>query len=136
MVAALERNEYRLKKKKIELYMKHQESPSARPAILEDLKLELKALPHHLWCVVLGTDDTLPVIIASELNGKQVESLVEVLNRFKRAIGLTNAGIIRIPQCICSMKIKLMPNNIPSIENQRRLNPSMQEPVKKISSSG
>ena len=56
---------------------------------------------------------------------------MKVLKRFKRAIGWTIADIIGIPPGICSHKIQLMPNHKPSIENQRRLNPPMQEVVKK-----
>ena len=61
----------------------------------------------------------------------QVESLMGVLKRFKIPIGWTIAYIIWIPREICSHKIKLMPDNKTSIEHQRRLNPHMQEVVKK-----
>ena len=74
----------------------------------------------------------MPVIIASDLDEQQVQSLVEVLKRFKRAIGWTIADIIGITPGIFSYKIKLMPNHKPSIENHRRLNPPMQEVQKKI----
>ena len=73
----------------------------------------------------------MPVIIASDLDEQQVQSLVKLLKRFKRAIGWTIADIIRIPPGICSHKIQLMPDHKPSIEHQRRLNPPMQEVVKK-----
>ena len=54
-----------------------------------------------------------------------------MFKRFKRDIGLTIEDIIGIPPGICSHKIQLMPNHKPSIEHQRRLNPHMQEEVKK-----
>ena len=73
----------------------------------------------------------MPVIIVSDLNEQQVESLVKVLRRFKRVIGWTIADIIGIPPGICSHKIQLMPDHKPSIEHQRHLNPPMQEVVKK-----
>ena len=41
--------------------------------------------------------------------------------------------IIGIPPGICSHKIQLMPDHKLSIEHQRRLNPHMQEVVKKES---
>ncbi|KAK4733810.1 hypothetical protein R3W88_008071 [Solanum pinnatisectum] len=131
LVAALDMCEYRSKQKKLEVDMKNHESPLARPSVEEMPKLELKALPSHLRYVFLGKDDTLPVIITSDLNGRQVECLVTVLKRFKRAIGWTIANIIGIPPSICSYKIQLMPDHRPSIEHQRRLNPPMQEVVKK-----
>ena len=85
--------------------MQHRESPLAKPSIEEAPKLKLKPLPPHLRYVFLGKDDTLLVIIASDLNVHQVESLVKVLKRFKRAIGWTIADIIGMPPCICSHKI-------------------------------
>ena len=47
------------------------------------------------------------------------------------ALGWTIADIIWIPPGIFSHKIQLMPDHKPSIEHQRRLNPPMQEVVKK-----
>ena len=72
------------------------------------------------------------VIIASDLNEQQVESLVKVLKRFKKAIGWTIANIIGIHPGICSHKIQLMPDHNPSIEHLRRLNPPMREVVNKV----
>ena len=131
LVATLDRGNARFKPKKLELDIKHHESLPAKPSIEEALKLELKALLPALRYEFLGKDDTLPVIIASDLNLEHVKYLVEVLKRFKRAIGLTIANTIGIPPVICSHNIQLMPDHKLSIEHQRRLNPSMQEVVKK-----
>ena len=131
LVAALDRGDVRFKPKKYELDMKNRVSPPAKPSIEEAPKVELKALPPHLRYEFLGNGDTLLVIIASDLNEQQVESLVKVLKRFKRAISWTIVDIIGIPPCICSLKIQLMPYHKPSIEHLRRLNPPMQEVVKK-----
>ena len=86
MVAALDQSDVRFKPKKLELDMKHHVSPLAKPSLEEEPKVEVKALPPHLRYVFLGKSDTLPVIIASNLNVHQVESLVEVFKMFKRAI--------------------------------------------------
>ena len=131
VVATLDRGYVRFKQKKYELDMKNRESPHAKPSIEEAPKLELKYFPPHLRYEFIGNGDTLPVIIASDLNEQQVESLVKVLKRFKRAIGWTIADIIGITPGICSHKIQLMPDHKPSIEHQRFLNPPMQEVVKK-----
>ena len=131
LVAALNRGDVRFKPKKLELDMKHRESPPTKPYIEESLQVELKALPSHLRYVFLRKCDTLPVVIASDLNMHHVESLVEVLKKFKIAIGWTIADIIGIPPRIFPHKIKLIPDHKPSIEHQRRLNPPMQEVVKK-----
>ena len=131
LVAALDRGYVRFKPKKYELDMKNRESPHVKPSIEEAPKLELKALPPHLRYKFLGNGDTLPVIIASDLKEQQVESLVKVLKRFKRAIGWTIADIIGIPPSIFFHKIQLMPDHKQSIEHQSRLNPPIQEVVKK-----
>ena len=68
LVAALERNEYRSKPDKLELDMKHRESPPTRLSIEE----EIQDLPPNLRYVFFGKYDTLPVIIASYLNVHQV----------------------------------------------------------------
>ena len=67
--------------------MKNRKSLPAKPSIEEAPKVEPKALPPHLRYVFFGKGDTLPVILASDLNVHQVESLVKVLKRFKRDIG-------------------------------------------------
>ena len=80
-----------------------------KPSIKDALKLELKVLPPLVTYVFLGKSDTLPLIIASDLNIQQVECLVEVLKRFKRAIRWTIVDIIRIPHGICSHKSNSCP---------------------------
>ena len=76
LVAALDRGDVRFKPKKFELDMKNRESPPAKPSVEEAPKLELKALPPHLRYEFLGKGYTLPVIIASDLDEQQVQSLV------------------------------------------------------------
>ena len=125
LVSALDRGDVRFKPKKYELDMKNNKSPPAKPSIEEAPKLELKSLPPHLRYEFLGNSDTLLVIIASDLNEQQVESLMKVLKRFKRAIGWTIADIIGIAPCICSHKIQLMLDHNSSSEHQRCLNPPM-----------
>ena len=94
LVAALDRGDVRFKPKKYELDMKNRKFPPTKSSINEAPKLELKALPPYFKYELFGNGDTLSVIIASYLNEKQVEILVEVLKRFKRAIGWTIADII------------------------------------------
>ena len=78
----------------------------------------------------MRTSDTLPIIIAIDFNVHHVESLVEVLKRFKRALGLTIIDIIGIPLGICSHN-QLMPDHKPNFTNQRSLNSPMKVVVKK-----
>ncbi|XP_015161562.1 uncharacterized protein [Solanum tuberosum] len=72
--------------KKLDLDLKNRDTPPTKPSVDEPPKLELKALPSHLRYVFLGKNNTLPVIIAADLNKGEVEALISVLKRFKRAI--------------------------------------------------
>ena len=83
MVAALDRGDFWFNPMKLELYMKHRESPPAKLSIEETPILELTALPPHLWYVFLGRDDIFPVIIAADLDERQVDGLVVILKWFK-----------------------------------------------------
>ena len=72
--------------------MKNRESPPAKPSIEEAPKLELKALPPHLRYEFLGNGDTLPIIIASDLNEQQVESLVKVIKKVQKSYWVDYSG--------------------------------------------
>ena len=74
--------------------MKHRESSIVKSSIEEAPKFELTALLPHRRYVFLGKGDSLPLIIELDLNMQQVECLVEVLKRFKRAIGWPIQDII------------------------------------------
>ena len=100
--AELDNGDFHFKPKKLELDMKHREYSPAKSSTKEAPKLERKVLPPHRRYVFLGRDDILPVIIALDLNVEQVECLLKVLKRFKRAIGWTIADIIGISPSICS----------------------------------
>ena len=54
LVAELDQGDVWLKKKKLELDMKHRESPFVKPSIKEAPKLDLKALPTYLRYFFLG----------------------------------------------------------------------------------
>ncbi|XP_060965226.1 uncharacterized protein LOC133034202 [Cannabis sativa] len=94
-------------------------------------KLELKPLPSHLKYAYLGENDTLPVIIASNLVVEDEGALLEVLKKHKKAIGWTMANIRGISPTICTHKILLEAGCSNSVEHQRRLNPVMKEVVRK-----
>ncbi|KAK4718859.1 hypothetical protein R3W88_017197 [Solanum pinnatisectum] len=54
--------------KKLDMDLKNRPSPPAKPSIEEPPVLELKQLPNHLRYIFLGTNNTLPVILAIDLN--------------------------------------------------------------------
>ncbi|KAL5573651.1 hypothetical protein UlMin_023248 [Ulmus minor] len=97
----------------------------------ESPALELKPLPSHLRYAYLGALSTLPVIISALLTKEQEVQLLEVLKKFKKAIGWTLADIKGISPSFCMHKILFEDNEKGSIEAQRRLNPIMKEVVKK-----
>ncbi|XP_057786393.1 uncharacterized protein LOC131003858 [Salvia miltiorrhiza] len=57
------------------------------PSIQRAPKLELKSLPKHLKYIFLGEDDTLPVIINSELTLEDENRVKMTLGKYKEAIG-------------------------------------------------
>ena len=79
----------------------------------------------------LGQNNTLPVIISSSLDVDQEKSMVDVLGKYRKAIGWTMEDIKRISPSICMHKILLDDCYSNSVEQQRRLNPIMMEVVKK-----
>uniref|UniRef100_M1DH28 Integrase core domain containing protein n=1 Tax=Solanum tuberosum TaxID=4113 RepID=M1DH28_SOLTU len=117
--------------KKLNLDLKNRPSPPTKPSLEEPPVLELKQLPNHLRYVFFGTNNTLPVILAADLNDEHVQDVIKVLIRYKKAIGWIITDIIGIPSDICPHKIQLDEDYSPSIEHQWRLNPPMQEVVKK-----
>ena len=96
-----------------------------------DTSLELKALLEHLKYAYLGEHYILPVIIASYLTGGQEESLMSVLRREKEAIGWTMSDIKEISPAIVPHHIHLNNDTTPKRDPQRRLNPIMQDAVKR-----
>ncbi|XP_071703889.1 uncharacterized protein [Rutidosis leptorrhynchoides] len=104
---------------------------NTRPSLESPPTLELKPLPSHLKYAFLGTDGTLPVIIASDLTGVQEKALMEVLHKYKAAVGWTIADLKGISPSVCMHRIVTDPEVKPAHDTQRRLNPNMQEVVKK-----
>ena len=92
--------------------------------------MKLKPLSDSLKYAFLGLDQTLSVIIASNLEPNQEEKLVEVLKSHKGAIGWSVADHKGISPSIYQHHIYIEENAKSSREMQRRLNPHMKEVVK------
>ncbi|XP_015166292.1 uncharacterized protein [Solanum tuberosum] len=116
---------------KLDIDLKNRCSPPAKPSIEEPPTLELTVLPSHLKYVFLRTNNTLPVIIATNLTEGQVKVHVEVLKKHIKVIAWTIPDIVGIPPSTCTHKIRLDSECKPSLEHQQRLNPPIQEVVKK-----
>ncbi|GJZ43412.1 hypothetical protein Tco_0590667 [Tanacetum coccineum] len=93
--------------------------------------LELKPLPDNLEYVFLEEPSFLPVIISSQLSAQNKGKLVSILKKHKEAFAWKTTNILGICPSFCKHKIQLLDDKKPVIQKQRRLNPNMQEVVKK-----
>ena len=101
------------------------------PSIEQPPKMEQKPLPSHLKYAYLGVESTLPVIISASLNVLEEEKLLRVLRDHKQALGWSLADLKGIHPSMCMHRILLEDGHKPSVEAQRRLNPTMKEVVRK-----
>ncbi|XP_024979008.1 uncharacterized protein LOC112516221 [Cynara cardunculus var. scolymus] len=92
--------------------------------------LDLKELLDHLKYAYLGKDNTLPVIISTELSSEEEKRLVNVLEEHKEVIDCTIADINGLSPSVCMHKILPEDDYNPFREAQRCLNPPMMEVVK------
>ncbi|GJZ16351.1 hypothetical protein Tco_0552028 [Tanacetum coccineum] len=93
--------------------------------------LELKHLPDNLEYVFLEEPYFLPVIISSQLSKEKNNKLISVLKKHKHAFAWKMIDIPGICPSFCKHKIQLLDDKKPVVQKQRRLNPNMQEVVKK-----
>ncbi|GKF06941.1 hypothetical protein Tco_0037609 [Tanacetum coccineum] len=93
--------------------------------------LELKPLPDNLEYVFLEEPSFLPVIISSQLSVQNKGKLISVLKKHKEAFAWKTTDIPGICPSFYKHKIQLLDNKKPVVQKQRRLNPNMQEVVKK-----
>ncbi|KAL5537987.1 hypothetical protein UlMin_045695 [Ulmus minor] len=96
-------------------------------SLSESPQLDLKPLPETLKYAFLGPSETLPVIIASDLDNEQEDKLIDVLKDHREAIGWKIEDIKGISPSVCMHRIHLEDDTTPSREFQRRLNPNMKE---------
>nr|GEW19790.1 reverse transcriptase domain-containing protein [Tanacetum cinerariifolium] len=97
---------------------------------LLDEDLELKPLPDNLEYVFLEPF-FLPVIISSQLSKEKKNKLISVLKKNKQAFAWKTTDIPGIFPSFCKRKIQLLDDKKPVVQKQRKLNPNMQEVVKK-----
>ncbi|KAI3711664.1 hypothetical protein L1987_70203 [Smallanthus sonchifolius] len=102
-----------------------------KPSLEQPPKVELKELPKNLKYAFVGENDTLPVIIASNLTKEQEDAVMKVLATHKVAVGWSIAELKGISPSIVMHKIVTDQVITLSHGAQRRLNPNMREVVKK-----
>ncbi|GJV89791.1 reverse transcriptase domain-containing protein [Tanacetum coccineum] len=93
--------------------------------------LELKPLPDNLEYAFLEEPSFLPVIISSQLSEENKNKLISILKKHKQAFAWKTTNIPGICPSFCKHKIQLLEDKKPVVQKQRRLNPNMQEVVKK-----
>ena len=98
------------------------------PFVEQPPKMEQKPLPSHLKYAYLGNASTLPVIISASLTAIEEDKLLRVLRDHKNALGWSLADLKGIRPSMCMHRI-LLEDGQPSVEAQRRLNPTMKEVV-------
>ena len=101
------------------------------PSVEQPPKMEQKPLPSHLKYAYLGVASTLPVIISASLTELEEEKLLRVLRDHRNALGWSLADLKGIRLSMCMHRILLEEGYKPSVEAQRRLNPTMKEVVRK-----
>ena len=104
---------------------------TSMPSVEQPPKMEQKPLPSHLRYAYLGNASTLPVIISASLTAAEEEKLLRVLRDHKAALGWSLADLKGIRPSMCMHRILLEDGHRPSVEAQRRLNPTMKEVVRK-----
>ncbi|RDX84917.1 Retrovirus-related Pol polyprotein from transposon opus, partial [Mucuna pruriens] len=95
------------------------------------LPLDLKPLLKHLKYAYLDTEQQLPVIIANNLRQEQEDKLLNVLRQHKKAIGWKLSDLPGINPSICMHRILMEEEIKPIRQQQRRLNPTILDVVKK-----
>ena len=108
--------------------------PLAHLYVINDVKkpvLELKVLPPHLKYAFLDDLSSFPIIISFDVNSVEEEKLLRVLRDHKFAIGWSIEDLKDISLSVCMHRILMIDTFNPSVEHQRRLNPTMKEVVKK-----
>ncbi|GJT29180.1 reverse transcriptase domain-containing protein, partial [Tanacetum coccineum] len=93
--------------------------------------LKLKPLPENLEYVVLEEPSFLPVIISSQLSAPNKSKLVSVLKKHKESFAWKITDIPSICPSFYKHNIQLLDDKKPVVQKQSRLNPNMQEVVKK-----
>ena len=105
------------------------EEETQKAAKEEPPKLILKPLPTELKYAYLEEDKKCPVVISSAFTNHQEDCLLEVLRRYKKAIGWQIADLKGINPLVCTHHIYMVDGAKPVCQPQRRLNPHMQEVV-------
>jgi hypothetical protein len=93
--------------------------------------VNLKQLPINLKYVFSDTEKKCPTIINASLKSIQEAKLIQVLKKYKGAIGWEIEDLKGISPTVCMHKILMEDDHKSVVQPQRRLNPAMKEVVRK-----
>jgi len=97
--------------------------------LVSQVQLERKPLPKHLKYSFLGEGETMSVVISSNLAPPQEEALLQLLRRYKQALGWSISDLHGISPLICTHRILLEENAKLMRQMQMWLNTNMKEVV-------
>ena len=88
-------------------------------------------MPKVLKYEFLGDNKTFQVIVSDELRPEEINKLLKLLRRHKKAIGYTIIDLKGISPAFCTHRIQLEEQHKLIVEHQRRLSHAMRDVVKK-----
>ncbi|CAM8902331.1 unnamed protein product [Rhodiola kirilowii] len=97
----------------------------------ESCTVELKPLPASLRYEFLGPNSTYPVIVNASLTDVETQKLLDVLHKHRPALGYSIDDLKGISPDLCMHRINLEDDARPSRDALRRLNPKLNDVVKK-----
>ncbi|CAM8948296.1 unnamed protein product [Rhodiola kirilowii] len=97
----------------------------------ESCTVELKSLPASPRYEFLGPNSTYPVIVNASLTDIETQKLLVVLRKHKPALGYSIDDLKGISPDLCMHRINLEDDARPSRDALRRLNPKLNDVVKK-----
>ncbi|CAM8969039.1 unnamed protein product [Rhodiola kirilowii] len=97
----------------------------------ESCTVELKPLPASLRYEFLGPNSTYPVIVNASLTDVETQKLLNVLRKHRLALGYSIDDLKGISPDLCMYRINLEDDARPSRDALRRLNPKLNDVVKK-----
>jgi hypothetical protein len=107
--------------------------PEPLDELLEPPKpsIELKPLPSGLRYAFLNNNHDSPMIISDKLSQKESLRLLTILEKHHSTFGYSLQDLKGISLALCTHRIPIDLDSIPSREPQHRLNNAMREVVKK-----
>ncbi|XP_050920000.1 uncharacterized protein LOC127137591 [Lathyrus oleraceus] len=93
--------------------------------------VELKTIPKNLRYEFLDKELELPIIVNGDLGKKETEQLLDVLRKYPITLGYNFSNLKGISPCACMHRIMLEEDSKTSREHQRRINPFMNDVVKR-----